>query len=252
MNPMPTKPAPVANETTDRRTRLSRVGLLSSLVGALAACGGGGGSDGPVFTPPPPPAPACVASPPPPAPAPGAEPPQVTLTLSNGAGVSGDVVLTLEPTRAPLTTANFLAYVNAGFYNCTVIHRHSPNFVLQGGGYAGPLVAGGTLPTLKPTNAPIALEDNAGLSNLALTVAMARTSTPDSATSQFFINVVNNTFLDRTASARGYAVFGNVSSGAAVVTAMRTAPCSAWAAFLPTGDCLPSPNITITRAVQSR
>ena len=169
--------------------------------------------------------------------------------MSNGAGVSGDVVLTLNATQAPLTTANFLRYVNAGFYNCTVIHRHVTNFVLQGGGYAGPLTATGAA-TLKTTNAPIVLEDNAGLLNSALTVAMARTGVPDSATSQFFINLVNNTNLDRTATARGYAVFGSVTTGADVVTAMRAAPCTP--AAVASDGCLPVPNITITSAVQTR
>jgi peptidyl-prolyl cis-trans isomerase A (cyclophilin A) len=232
----------------------ARLATLSALSALLAACGGGGGSDGPIFVPPsPPPAPAaCVATPPPPAPAPGAQPPQVTLTLSNGAGVNGNVVLTLNPTATPVTTANFLAYVNAGFYNCTVIHRHAPDFVLQGGGYAGPLVAGSAFPTPKPTNPNIVLEDNAGLSNLRLTVAMARTNLPDTANSQFFFNLANNLFLDRTANARGYAVFGSVTSGADVVTAMTTAPCTAWAGFLGVGECLPSPNITITAAAQTR
>jgi cyclophilin family peptidyl-prolyl cis-trans isomerase len=234
----------------------ARLATLATLTALLAACGGGGGGgDGPIFVPPaPPPAPtACVATPPPPAPAPGAQPPQVTLAMSNSAGVNGNVVLTLNPTAAPVTTANFLAYVNAGFYNCTVIHRHAPNFVLQGGGYTGPLVAGGTLPTLKPpTRANIVLEDNAGQSNLRLTVAMARTSLADSANSQFFFNLADNLFLNRTAIDRGYAVFGSVTSGSEVVTAMTAAPCIAWPAFLDPGECLPSPNITITAAAQTR
>ncbi len=233
-------------------TTSARLATLTSLTALLAACGGGGGSDGPVFVPPAPAPAACVATPPPPAPAPGALPPQVTLAMSNGAGVSGNIVLTLNPTAAPVTTANFLAYVNTGFYNCTVIHRHVPGFVLQGGGYAAPLTATGTA-TLKPTTrAPIVLEDNAGLSNVALSVAMARTAAPDSATAQFFFNLVNNTGLDRNpvTGARGYAVFGSVSAGSELVTAMRAAPCTPAAVA---GDgCLPVPNITITSAVQTR
>lgn len=212
--------------------RLLATLALSSL---LAACGGGGGDSG--TTPPP-----------------AALPPQVTMTVTNGAGVSGTFVITLEDTKAPVTVANFLAYVNAGFFNGTVIHRNSPGFVLQGGGFAGPLVAGGTIPTAKATNAPIVLEDNAGLSNVRLTVAMARTGVADSATSQFFINMANNTFLDRTATARGYAVFGTVTAGTDLITAMAAAPCVAWPAWgaLPPGDCLPSPNLTITSAVKTR
>jgi cyclophilin family peptidyl-prolyl cis-trans isomerase len=222
-----------------------------ALLGLMSACGGGGGdSGGPAVVDP-----VCVATTPPAPPAPGANPPQVTFNFSNGAGVSGNVVITLESTLAPATVANFLAYVNAGFYNCTVIHRHVPGFVLQGGGYATALVPGGAIPALKPTGAPIVLEDNAGLSNLSLTVAMARTDVLNSATSQFFINLADNTGLDRTASARGYAVFGRITSGAEVVTAMRTAPCSAWVNFFGLNDptaCLPSPNITIMSAAQTR
>jgi cyclophilin family peptidyl-prolyl cis-trans isomerase len=227
-----------------------RLAFVGAVMSSLAACGGGGG-EAPAPAPmPPAAAPVCTASAA--IPDPGATAPQVTLTLSNGAGVNGTVVLTLDAGRAPVTVANFLNYVSAGFYTGTVIHRHSPSFVLQGGGYAGPLVAGGTLPTLKTTNAPIVLEDNAGLSNLCLTVAMARTSVADSANSQYYINLTNNTFLDRTATARGYAVFGSVTAGSALVTAMTQAPCTAWSALLSAGECLPSPNITITSAVRTR
>jgi peptidyl-prolyl cis-trans isomerase A (cyclophilin A) len=90
------------------------------------------------------------------------------------------------------------------------------------------------------------------LSNTKLTVAMARTNAPDSATSQFFINLVDNLFLNPTATARGYAVFGSVTAGADLVTAMAAAPCTAWPALLPGGDCLPSPNLTVSSAVQTR
>lgn len=232
-----------------QRTRLLFATVAMSSL--LSSCGGGGGSAG---SPAPTPAPPAVAlcTPTTTNPAPAANAPQVTLTLSNGGAVSGDVVLTLDPARAPVTVANFLAYVNAGFYDGTVFHRHAPGFVLQGGGYTGPLTAGGAVPALKPTNAAIALEDNTGLSNLCLSVAMARTNVADSATSQFFVNLTNNTFLDRTATARGYAVFGSVTSGNAVLTAAINASCTAWTALLPVGDCIPSPNVTITRARQTR
>jgi len=219
----------------------------------LAACGGGGGDSGtaPPVTPPAA-GPVCTASAA--IPDPGATAPQVTLAVSNGLGVSGNVVLTLDANRAPITTANFLAYVNAGFFNGTVIHRHAPNFVLQGGGWAGPIAVGNPWPTRKANSTgPIVLEDNAGLSNLCLTVAMARTPAPDSATSEFFINIANNTGLDRTATARGYAVFGSVTSGASIVTAMTTAACSRWAGYpFDNPDCLPAPNITITSATRTR
>lgn len=181
--------------------------------------------------------------------------PQVTLNISNGVGVQGDLLLTLDPAKAPLTVRNFLAYVQSGFYVDTVFHRHVPGFILQGGGFAKPLVAGGTLPTLKDTNAPILLEDSAGLLNQRGTIAMARTTVFNSATSQFFINLADNANLDRTASTRGYAVFGSISNSDALVNAMTAAPCDAWLDFFGAGDpgaCLPSPNLVVTAATQTR
>jgi peptidyl-prolyl cis-trans isomerase A (cyclophilin A) len=178
--------------------------------------------------------------------------PQVTMTISNGTTSLGDIVMTLTAAKTPITVKNFIAYVKAGFYDGVVFHRHSPDFVLQGGGYAAPLDPTQPVPELKTTNAPITLEDGAGLSNLAMTVAMARTGDPNSATSQFFINLIDNTFLDRTITARGYAVFGNVTAGSTVITAMRAAPCVDYSALLPAGDCLPAPNLVITTARQTR
>ncbi len=175
--------------------------------------------------------------------------PQVTLTMSNGAGVNGSMVITLEAAKAPITTDNFLAYIKSGFYVGTAYHRAVSGFVVQGGGYAAPITATAT-PSLKPTNAAITLEDGAGLSNLTYTIAMARTSVFDSATSQFFINLTNNTFLDKTSTARGYAVFGTVTTGTAVVDAMAVAPCTA--ATTGYSECVPIPNITITAATQTR
>lgn len=143
--------------------------------------------------------------------------PQVTLQTS-----LGTVVLDLNPEAAPITVANMLAYVNSGFYDNTLFHRVIPNFVAQGGGFT-------TGPAYKtPTYSPIPLESNNGLSNLRGTLAMARTSAPDSATSQFFINQVNNTFLNYTSAASpGYAVFGSVVSGMSVIDAMVAVPRSA-------------------------
>jgi peptidyl-prolyl cis-trans isomerase A (cyclophilin A) len=216
--------------------------LFLSTAALLGACGGGGGGAAVELLPPPPP-PATLA-------------PQVTLTVSNGAAVSGNLVITLTPEQTPVTVANFLAYVRSGFFNGTVIHRNSPGFVLQGGGYAGPMVAGGTVPALKPNNAAIVLEDATSLPNLRWTVAMARTGVADSATSQFFINLADNNFLNRnnavTPATRGYAVFGTVTAGTDLVTAMAGAPCTAWPALLGNGECLPSPNLTITSAIQTR
>lgn len=173
--------------------------------------------------------------------------PQVTLTVSNGAAVAGDLVLTLAPSQAPVTVDNFLAYVHANFYDGTIFHRHSPNFVLQAGGYTSATAT--ALPAHKPTNAPIALEVGRGLSNTRLTVAMARTDVPNSATSEFFINLADNLFLDTTGG--GYAVFGGVTAGADVVAAMVAAPCSP-AAFLSSPECVPLPNLVIVRARQTR
>jgi peptidyl-prolyl cis-trans isomerase A (cyclophilin A) len=207
---------------------------LLLLAGLLAACGGGGGPAGGSGSTPPV---TTVA-------------PQVALTLSDGAGATGTLQLTLEADKAPITTANFLAYVNAGYYNGTVIHRNAPGFVLQGGGYVGPLVAGGPVPAHKPTNAAIALEVGRGLSNLKWTLAMARGAAPGTATAEFFINLADNTALDTYAG--GYAVFGSISAGSAFVTTMANAPCAAWPALLAAGECLPSPNFTITSAVQTR
>lgn len=178
--------------------------------------------------------------------------PQVTLTVSNGAGVAGSLVLTLEAAQAPITVDNFLAYVNAGFYDGTIIHRNSPGFVLQGGGYANPVASGSSPVEKTPTRPPIVLEDNAGLSNVRYTIAMARTSAADSATAQYFINLANNTGLDRSGAARGYAVFGTVTANTALVDAMATAPCTGGQNFLPVGDCLPTPNLVITSATQTR
>jgi cyclophilin family peptidyl-prolyl cis-trans isomerase len=184
--------------------------------------------------------------------------PQVTMVLSNTGVVQPVLVITLEAAKTPITTTNFLTYVNAGFYNGVVFHRHVPGFIVQGGGYAGPLVANGTLPALKATNANITLEDNAGLSNTLMTLSMARTSVPDSASSQFFINLASNTFLDRTGSAdsqRGYAVFGTITTGSSLLTTLLTGGCTAWPAFFGAFDstaCLPSPNITIVSATQTQ
>jgi cyclophilin family peptidyl-prolyl cis-trans isomerase len=209
---------------------LSTLCITLSAAALLTSCGGGGGSNNDNY----------VA-------------PQVTMTVSNGAGVNGEIVITLASLQAPVTTANFLAYVNSGFYNGLIFHRHSTNFVLQAGAYAGPVVPNATpVPAVKLGNTPIALEDGGGLLNQKFTVAMARTDVPDSATSQFFFNLADNTSLDRTILRRGYAVFGAITAGTEVLTAMTAAPCSPYPALVPTGDCLPSPNIVIVSARQTR
>lgn len=178
--------------------------------------------------------------------------PQVTLTLSNGGAVNGTVVITLVPDRAPTTVNNFLAYVNAGFYDNTVIHRVATNFVIQVGGYAGPVDANTAQTATKPVNAPIPLEANGGLSNAQWTIAMARTNLPDSATSQFFINLVDNgAFLDASPTQAGYAVFGTVAAGTDIVTRAAAAPCIS-TAISGAGDCTPIPNVAVTSVMQTR
>jgi cyclophilin family peptidyl-prolyl cis-trans isomerase len=130
--------------------------------------------------------------------------------------VKGRIVIELFPQKAPATVKNFLAYVDAGFYDGTVFHRVIPNFMIQGGGLTVDMVK-------KPVAKPIANEAGNGLKNVRGAVAMARTGDPHSATSQFFINTVDNSFLDhsgKTPSGWGYAVFGKVAQGMAVVDAI--------------------------------
>ena len=178
--------------------------------------------------------------------------PQVTMTLSNGAGVDGAVVITLAPDRAPITVNNFLVYVNAGFYDGTVIHRVVKDFVVQGGGYEGPINASTVQAETKPVNAPIILEDRVGLSNTQWTIGMARTNIPDSATTQFFINLVDNSrALDASPTHAGYAVFGSVTAGADTVNSAVAAPCVS-TVISAAGDCTPVPNVVITSARQTR
>ena len=136
---------------------------------------------------------------------------RVTVTTS-----LGDIVVELNAAKAPKTVDNFLQYVKAGQYDGTVFHRVIENFMIQGGGFSPDLKE-------KPTRAPIPLEARNGLSNSRGTLAMARTSDPNSATAQFFINVQDNTFLDAAKSpdGNGYAVFGKVVSGMDVVDRIR-------------------------------
>ena len=127
----------------------------------------------------------------------------------------GDFVLELNPKAAPKTVENFLTYVKSGFYKNTIFHRVIPNFMIQGGGFVSGMEE-------KDTRKAIALESRNGLSNLRGTIAMARTSDPNSATSQFFINVRDNHFLDASQAqdGYGYAVFGRVISGMQTVDAI--------------------------------
>ncbi len=130
----------------------------------------------------------------------------------------GNFVVQLDPARAPKTVANFLDYVKSGFYKGTIFHRVIPGFMVQGGGFTADMQK-------KPTRAPIPLESQNGLRNLKGTIAMARTSDPNSATSQFFVNVVDNPSLDYPKpDGYGYAVFGKVISGMNVIEKIVAVP----------------------------
>ncbi len=132
----------------------------------------------------------------------------------------GAIELELYAAEAPLTVRNFLDYVESGYYDGTVFHRVIPGFMIQGGGF---------LPGMqpKPAGVPIRNEADNGLKNLAGTIAMARTADPHSAAAQFFINTVDNPFLDhrdKTAAGWGYAVFGRVVKGMEVVKRIESVP----------------------------
>ncbi len=122
----------------------------------------------------------------------------------------GDIVLELDAAKAPITVENFLSYVDGGFFDGTIFHRVIANFMIQGGGFTEAMEQ-------KKTRAPITNEATNGLRNDAGTIAMARTSDPNSATAQFFINLKNNDFLNHGARDAGYAVFGRVVEGMDVV-----------------------------------
>ena len=129
----------------------------------------------------------------------------------------GTIRVELDEVRAPISSRNFLEYVDAGFYDSTVFHRVIPGFMVQGGGFEVGMKQ-------KSTNANIVNEANNGVKNTRYTLAMARTSAPHSASSQFFINATDNTFLNHTgenSSGWGYAVFAKVVSGTEVVDAIE-------------------------------
>ena len=164
--------------------------------------------------------------------------PRVTLTTSKG-----DIVIELYPDKAPKTVKNFLAYVDKGFFNGTIFHRVISGFMIQGGGFTADM-------NQKGTKAPVENEAANGLSNARGTIAMARTSDPHSATAQWFINLKDNTFLDKKQSQDGwgYTVFGKVVKGMEVVDAI---------AGVPTGmkggmSDVPRETVTITGAKASK
>ncbi|MFP3978614.1 MULTISPECIES: peptidylprolyl isomerase [Marinobacter] len=131
--------------------------------------------------------------------------PKVRILTNQGA-----IELQLRPDVAPETVENFLQYAREGFFDGTIFHRVIPGFMVQGGGFTKDMAR-------KETRSPVRNEASATLPNLRGTVAMARTNAPDSATSQFFVNVANNDFLNAGVRGAGYAVFGKVTAGMGVV-----------------------------------
>ncbi len=149
-----------------------------------------------------------------------AQPPQAERPRVRLATTYGDIVLELDAQSAPATVENFLAYVRDGFYDGTLFHRVIRGFMIQGGGFTREMQS-------KPTRAPVRNEADNAVKNRRGTIAMARTSNPHSATSQFFINTFDNDFLDhrdRTARGWGYCVFGKVVEGMGVVQAIENVP----------------------------
>lgn len=125
----------------------------------------------------------------------------------------GEIEVVLYDKKTPKTVENFIQYAQSGFYNGTIFHRVIPNFMIQGGGFEPGMIK-------KTTNAPIVNEAQSFIPNKRGTLAMARTNDPHSATSQFFINVVNNNFLNKSTAQAGYAVFGEVIKGMDIVDAI--------------------------------
>ena len=138
--------------------------------------------------------------------------PNTTATIVTN---KGNISIELFNQDAPNTVKNFVAYANEGFYSDTIFHRVIPNFMIQGGGFTQQLAR-------KPTKKPINNEAKANVPNLRGTLAMARTQNPHSATSQFFINVVDNHYLNKNSRSAGYAVFGKVLKGMDIVDGIST------------------------------
>ena len=149
----------------------------------------------------------------------------------------GNFVVDLDSDKAPKTVNNFLEYVKSGFYNGTVFHRVINGFMVQGGGFTTDLVQ-------KPTQPPVVSEAQNGLKNQIYTIAMARTSDPDSATAQFYINVKDNPGLDfPNAMGNGYTVFGKVISGTQTIDKIKQVPTGV--ASTPRGRMADVPNTSV-------
>ena len=163
--------------------------------------------------------------------------PVVLMETSHGA-----IKIELDAENAPITTANFLSYVDDKFYDGTIFHRVINGFMIQGGGFTAAMEQ-------KPTGEQIKNEADNGLKNLTGTIAMARTQVVDSATAQFFINVADNAFLDhreKSADGYGYAVFGKVIEGSEVVDAIRQVPTGSHGFH----QDVPSETVVITRVTR--
>ena len=161
----------------------------------------------------------------------GKAPMKVKLTTS-----MGPIVIQLDKEKAPISTENFVKYVESGHYNGTIFHRVIDNFMIQGGGFNKDM-------SQKPTQAPIKNEANNGLKNENYTVAMARTGVRDSATSQFFINIKDNDFLNYSGESPqqwGYAVFGKVVEGKETVDKIKK---------VPTGNAMGHQNVPTTPVI---
>lgn len=160
-----------------------------------------------------------------------------TIKLST---TQGDIRIALDAEKAPKSVANIVQYVKAGHYNGVIFHRVIANFMIQTGGFTPKMEQ-------KPTKPPIPLESRNGLNNVRGSVAMARTGDPNSATSQFFINTVDNAFLDAANSrdGNGYAVFGQVIEGMDVVDKIRALPVSDAGMH----QNLPTTPVIITKAI---
>jgi len=172
----------------------------------------------------------------PPAPSAPAEPAFVVLTTNKG-----EIVLELNTEKAPISVANFLKYVEEGFYNGLIFHRVIPNFMIQGGGFGPNMVA-------RKPGASIRNEWENGLQNDRGTISMARLSAPDTASSQFFINVKDNSALNGSPERKipGYAVFGKVIAGMDVVDAIRDVP----TAVKPPHEAVPVEAVSIEKAAR--
>ena len=178
--------------------------------------------------------------------------PVIRMMVNNGLSAVGNIDITLAADKAPKTVDNFLHYVNTGFYDNTIFHRVVTGFIMQGGGYTAQVTNLSTAALKTGLFAPIAVEST-GLSNVSGTLSMANANTSSNTvttTSQFFFNLGNNAFLDG-----GYPVFGTITAGtsvvSAIVTASTTSPSSCVAnQAANTTDCLPIPNVVITSATQ--